>query len=643
MNPLQRTVTAVTKMYKDYIEATSVASFERKLDDRIKSGAFDDYLVEKATNQTLDRYKTTKSKLESRQYSGFFSSFFSHLYTTIRENDVPPIGDPSRDWKLSCFWQNEPLLAGAIYSMSAKMTSLSWSMTGKKESALYFSNILRTAAHMGGYDWGAFISASAQDFYSCDRGVFWETPRDSSGRLAELGHIDSLQCALTGIYNKPVYYYSDLTGQEIWFKPDEIVHFTSLPSPRDRHLGSGFCAVSRSYRAAKLLMGLHQYDEEKLSNLPPEGVAPVTGLTQEEFMDALEMWKIERKKNNSLTFPQVLWLLASQPGAQVDVKMVGFSQLPESFDRARVVDQYVNTLALTFGVDAREFWPITSSSLGTASESEIQHMKAKGKGPAEFLSTIERKINAEFSDADQVDFQFDTQDMGEDQTAATVAKTWVDAFMPLYTGAGNSAGGKPGGGDKGLTTEGEVPANQTAMNPQMKGGQSDPLISKDQFLRLLVDRGVLPNWIVEDERVAVYDSGLEEKHFQSMKTIYRIGNELKEYYDTSDVVKIVWKDGILKQTRLDPIKVIPAKGQENVVPYAELLDYLSAKELQVVERTRNIRGRPIPPSEAERGAKPTKQAVLDELQRWRTSPILSKYLPETLSENSVLATLESKS
>lgn len=380
-----------------------------------------------------------------------------------------------------------------------------------------------------------------------------------------------------------------------------------MPSGRERYLGIGLCAVSRALKAAKLLMGLHDYDSEKLSNLPPEGVASVTGLTMAEFNDALAMWMSARKKDNSLTFPQVLWLIGSQPNADVKVNFVGFSQVPESFDRKVVVNQYVNTLALCFGVDAREFWPVSSGALGTAAETEVQHMKARGKGPGEYITTTERAINGELPDG--VEFKYDTQDIEEDMEAAMVAKAWVEAYLPLTTA----------------------------------GGAAEEILSKDELMRLLADKGVVPDWMVRDDRIIADDMGMEEK-----------------YWTHDDVIIIEWNEGVLKQKPLPTYKLqsfgveVYANDSDMAeyldgIPYAESVEEKSLLRIQrggngweqtdaateflkqendEEEPVRNIRGKPIPEKESIKGASVTRSAIEQELELWASHPVLSQYLPE---------------
>ena len=618
----------------------AAAQLARMMEDDDKPS---DIIAEKALGSTQ------KSKLDVRTTDNnlaYVAAYNVLSRFVAKQGKIPPRGDTSRDVYLADFWQDEPILAGAVYSMTAKMTALRWYVTGRRLQARRAATLLAGAAHMDGYDWGGFIASTAQDFFSTNRGVFWESPRIGEpivGNLSGLGHIDSLCCSLTGNKKIPMIYASEVTGQVVNFKQGEYIHFTSLPSPRERNIGHGFCAVDRAYRAAKLLISVHDYDEEKLSNLPPEGVATVTGLTMQEFMDALELWKAARRNDRSLTFPQVLWLIGSQPNTDIKVTLQGFSQLPESFNREQVVTHYVSTLAMDFGVDAREFWPISSGALGTASESEIQHLKAKGKGHGEFISITERHINAELDEETQ--FRYDTQDIEEDMNAALVAKAWVDAFYPLYTGtpAGKSKaspGGKPNTEMvpnpeeiEQSSASGQAMSNAGPALPPGMGGPGSPeqVITKDELKRLLADAGVLPEWMLSDARYRVDDTTIHISH----------KGELYE----EDFTQFSWQNGVLKEERLPGITLTSQRYDYGVdvgvaggdeAAYAlwdnenkELVavTWLKQREDEIKALQRNIVGSPIPDNEAKRGARVTRNTVQQELERWRKDPALAQYVP----------------
>lgn len=547
----------------------------------------------------------------------------------VLEN-IPP-DDPGYDFVLDGFWKKEPILAGAVYSMSAKMSSLSWTVMGTRRKASYYANVLSNSYSMNGVGWGDTISSTAQDYYTLNRGSFWHTLRSTRTMLDEIAYMDALSCAMTGNMMKPVYYSSEVTGQQLYLDRTEYAHFVSMPSSRERNMGLGFCAVARAYKAARILMALSNYDWEKLNNLPPEGVAAVTGLTKDEFLDSLELWRTARASNNSLTYPQVLWLLGSQPNTAVGIDFVGFSQIPESFDRNTVVPQYVNVLALVFGVDAREFWPISSGALGTASETEIQHMKAKGKGPGEFISTIERWMNNEFQP--DVEFGFDTQDVGEDQLAASIAKGWIDALMPLYVPGSKGTPPSKTPMAPGVTRPEGGASQSNLTQPENQNASAEPLITKDQLLRLLVDRRVLPNWVIEDNKVIQTDTGIMQKMYGDVDS-------------GDDPVVITWKEGVLDISRHPAYNMlrfgangihIPAQtysnnGVENNLGTSEL-EYKGGassendKELTSPITSPNIQGVPIPKQEELRGPRITHNTIKAELDLWLATPELSAYVP----------------
>ena len=493
------------------------------------------------------------------------SAMFMNIQSlATRTSKVPERGTLRYAQWLDDLWKSEPILAGAVYSMVAKMQSMNWKVEGGRNNAGQAARMLASARHMNGQSWEGFIGPSALDFYTQDNSVWWDAVRNSYpwGKLTALAHIDSQCCVPTGNTKLPMYYQSSLTDQHRYYAPYEYIHFASLALARETELGQGFCACSRAAKAAVLLLALYNYDEEKLANLPPEGIATVTGMSPSQFRDSVALWKAQREKTNSLTFPQVLWLVGSNPGAKIEVSLHAFSEFPESFDRATVVQQYVNTLALDFGVDAREFWSISTGALGTATESEVQHMKARGKGGGEFITMVESTLNAELPD--DVTFIFDTQDVEEDEVAAGVAKAWIDAYIQLV---------------------------------YPPGMQTESVIDQETFKRLLADKGVLPEWAVGDERAA-YSSHQIHKD------------------ELGDIVAFIWHamDGVgrLKE------RIVVRRYANDVV------EVLPAPVVKQIEGP-NIRGKPIADDEVDRGTRVTRNSVENEMNTWGNIPELAPY------------------
>jgi hypothetical protein len=246
-----------------------------------------------------------------------------------------------------------------------------------------------------------------------------------------------------------------------------------------------------------------------------------------------------------------------------------------------------------------------------------------------------------------VDFAFDTQDIEEDQNAATVAKAWVDVFYPLYQGTPAT---KPGGPQQqtaakeapdrtkptespkppkdGMTGDQQPKPSQdkpggfpTGMPGNLGAPQVEAVLTKDQLIRLLVDKRVLPEYLINDERVSVYDS-----------EVHLVTKENRE-----DDARFIWKDGILKEVRLSPIIINSTLPQDStgsiiadaleIQPTVEerALQYLKQKENEIFESMRNIIGKPIPDGEVTRGVSITRNTIKDEMARWRAHPILAKY------------------
>lgn len=90
-------------------------------------------------------------------------------------------------------------------------------------------------------------------------------------------------------------------------------------------------------------------------------------------------------------------------------------------------------MALAFGVDTREFWPLSGGSLGTATESEVMHEKARGKGVGEIISMIERVINWKIM-PESATFAFDFKDDQEDLLSADIDEKRTNTIMSMWTG-----------------------------------------------------------------------------------------------------------------------------------------------------------------------------------------------------------------
>jgi hypothetical protein len=153
----------------------------------------------------------------------------------------------------------------------------------------------------------------------------------------------------------------------------------------------------------------------------------------------------------------------------VDAKLVALSQLPAGFDQKIFTDLLIYGYALCFGYDPREFWPVSSGALGTATETEAQHRKATVKGGNEFCLGLQEELQGNLPDT--LHFDFDARDASVEMAEAQLQLAQVQAVTAML------------------------------------GVQPEAVLSKEQALTLLAEQGVIPReWTVVEEDVEATDT-----------------------------------------------------------------------------------------------------------------------------------------
>ncbi len=400
---------------------------------------------------------------ETRGDSGSGSAFFWTFMESLsgRQDAVPHWGQPGRPASLRRVVREEPILSGAVATIVSKAAALDWQIIGGRNRVGRYHALLGEAEDGAG--WPMLLDPWLQDYLTVDLGGVLELAREGqNGPVAGLYHLDASRLALTGNVQAPLTYSPSAgKGRPMPLRPLDFSRIVDLRSPDETRRGLGLCAVSRALKASQLLMALYRYEEEQLSDLPPQGVAAVTGLTMAELAEAYDLYETKRKSKEELTFKGVLWLAAqSNPLQQIDVNLTPFSTLPSHWNRNEIVTQYIYVLALDFGVDPREFWPVSQGPLGSGKEAEIQAEKAKGKGFGQLIAKIERAINWDILPAG-LEFAFDLRDSEDDLLRVRIQAQFVQNVRQMW-------------------------------EPAMATGAG--LITAEEARRLLAEQGVLPEW-----------------------------------------------------------------------------------------------------------------------------------------------------
>jgi len=109
---------------------------------------------------------------------------------------------------------------------------------------------------------------------------------------------------------------------------------------------------------------------------------------------------------------------------EADAKVIELSTLPDGFDEVTSITMGMATIALAFGVDARELFPSMTAG-ATRADALLQHLKQRGKGPGQILQLTEQLFNYKFLPP-HLKFTFDFQDDAQDRQVAEIRKIRAD-------------------------------------------------------------------------------------------------------------------------------------------------------------------------------------------------------------------------
>lgn len=389
-----------------------------------------------AVERLGDEIQRTNLSRQPRFAVGDRQEFFGSVLRWLRraEMEEPRYQADSRprDAWLREFWRHEPHLAGVLHSVTAIDQNRHWTLTGGRNQVSRFMEILQQAENGAG--WRAYVGVQAMSYYAADVGAITEVGREGrNGPLRALYHVDPARCRLTGKADRPLAY--DKT-KEPW-RPEDFFRIASMASTDEELNGLGFCAVSRVLELAKLMVGVYEHSLEKLGSRAPKGLLLLKGIGEEQWKQAMQSREAALQGMERDYYGAVA-VLASMGVDDMDAKLVALSQLPDGFDLKTWTDLTMYGFALCFGYDPIEFWPVQAGSLGRGRETEIQHMKATGKGAASFMRAHQDQLQMrlpasllfEYEQRDQTGLLLEAE---VTQAWATVAKTLYEQGMGVLT------------------------------------------------------------------------------------------------------------------------------------------------------------------------------------------------------------------
>lgn len=355
----------------------------------------------------------------------------------IDDNEVPGWWSPDRDLALRKFWkrQGNDILQGAISSLTKWGKTMPWTLEGPKRTIPKYQQMLAQAEL--GKGWADLISKTLIDYYTQDKGATWELIGEGEpdgplqGPVLGVAHLDSQHVQPTGDLVYPILFNNPKDGLPHKIHTTRVVRIVDMPDPDESMFNIGFCAVSRVISSSSILLKLSQYKNEKLSDMPEAGLLLLNNIMTHQWDDAVANHERGRRKLGHEIWSNIMTLFSLDPTQPATANFVNFAQIPEGFDELTATNLYVNIVALSFGVDPREFWPVSGGPLGTAKETEVMSQKAKGKGKGDIVQLIERAINW-YILPENVNFHFDAQNDEEDKLRAEINDLKVDTIMKMW-------------------------------------------------------------------------------------------------------------------------------------------------------------------------------------------------------------------
>lgn len=385
---------------------------------------------------TLDRVQNqsvqTAPVNKAEPYATASASDF--FYGVIQHPDIiSPWGYRQRDLDLrNLFYAtHNSLVQGTVSNIVKQIQSTPWKIVGGRNNTAYFQRMLQEAQF--GEGWEAWLDRIVTDYLTQDFGAVVEIigagkpDREIKGRVTSIAQLDSLSCYASKNAEFPVIYFNEENNSMHRMHQTRAVRLVDMRSPRRMAYSNGFCALSRYVSQASVDIMLGRHDNEMLSDLPPAGILSTSGLTSTQWGNIQSIYEKNREADGQSIFRNTMVVNSIDPALPIKIEIVSFSALPENFDVEKFIRYHVNMLALTFGVDPQDIWPLSGQALGTGTQSEVLNQKAKGKMIGQIRTMLTRFLNRDVL-PDGMEFLFEYKDTEDDKERATTAQLWISAF-----------------------------------------------------------------------------------------------------------------------------------------------------------------------------------------------------------------------
>lgn len=339
-----------------------------------------------------------------------------------------------RDLELRAFWPTENQFASALGIVCARNAAFSWNIEGPPRASTRFHDML--VASNQGEGWANLIAKTSIDLYTQDYGAYWEVVREAdradSMPLA-INHLDAYRCWPTGHPDYPVI-YQDINGTYHLLAWWNVVSFTEMPTPIEGYYGLQYSALTRLLRAVQTIRNVSVYKEEKTGGRFTGAIHLIKGVSAKEITDAAAIHAANLDSQGLLRYGTPLMVGSVDPKADVGHDTIEIATLPDGWNEEVTFKHYVTQIAMAFLTDYQEFAPLPGGNLGTSAQSEVLHLKSRGKGPGLFMKMITHALNFQIFPKG-VEFYFDEADLEAEKAEAELRNLRAETYK-LYADSG---------------------------------------------------------------------------------------------------------------------------------------------------------------------------------------------------------------
>lgn len=342
---------------------------------------------------------------------------------------LPSWWSKRRDQEMRKFWKSVDMLAGAVYALESKMATIpfhiepqDYTIRAHLDQADRFDYMLQHASEWG-HGWSAFYGKWTQDLITQDNGAFAEIIGDGDPAGPILGmpyaicSLDSGRCDRTSNPEFPVV-YTALDGKRYKLHYTRVAFASLQPSPIAEMHDVGFCSVSKCLNIAQNLLDILVYNQEKLGSRPSRALMVASGGLDATDVQTAFTLAAESMDNKNLSRFSKTVVVGDATAPEGKLEMHDLASLPDGFSYETSMSLGMAAIALAFGVDARELWPMTSTG-STRADALIQHLKAQTKGIGHLLAIAEQAIFSKILPATLI-AEFDYTDDAQDRQQAEI-------------------------------------------------------------------------------------------------------------------------------------------------------------------------------------------------------------------------------